>query len=132
MSATLPVSSIYASLSALLIIVLLLRVAYLRNSLKVGIGDGQQPKLARAVRVHANAIESLPLALLLLVMLELSGAAAVVLHGLGAALWIARLLHAFGLSRSSGYSFGRFFGTLLTILVVVLMCGWLLWLNYAR
>lgn len=132
MTATLPISAIYVALSALLIVGLLLRVAWLRNSLKIGIGDGQQPILARAVRVHANAVECLPLALLLLVLVELSGAGPIALHGLGASLLVARLLHAVGLSRRSGYSFGRFFGTALTVGVILVSSGLLLWLNYGR
>ena len=132
MNAVLPVSSIYVALSALLVMLLLLRVAYLRNSLKIGIGDGGQSRLARAIRVHANAIECLPLALLMLVMLELCHAHPMGLHGLGAALLIARLMHAQGLSAHGGYSFGRFTGTVITVLVVIAMGGWLLWLNFAR
>ncbi len=43
-------------------------------------------------------------------------------------LLLARVLHAAGLSRSGGYSFGRFWGTALTWLVLLLMAlagGWL-------
>jgi uncharacterized membrane protein YecN with MAPEG domain len=35
-------------------------------------------------------------------------------------------MHAFGLSRRSGYSIGRFFGTLLTWLLLVLLSAVLL------
>ncbi len=131
MSTALPVSSIYVVIATILIVVLLLRVAQLRNARKIGIGDGGDKTLAKAIRVHANAVECLPIALLLLVMLELSGAAAGWLHGLGSGLIVARLLHAHGLSRRSGYSFGRFFGTLLTLTIILVMCGWLLYLNLA-
>lgn len=131
MTATLPVSAIYVVMATVLIVVLLLRVAMLRNAGKIGIGDGGDKTLAKAIRVHANAVETVPVALLLLVMLELSGAAAGWLHGFGIGLIVARLLHAHGLSRRSGYSFGRFFGTLLTLTIILVMCGWLLYLNYA-
>lgn len=131
MTSALPVSSIYVVIAAVLVVVLLLRVAKLRNARKIGIGDGGDKSLSRAIRVHANAVETIPIALLLLVMLELSGATSGGLHGLGSGLIVARLLHAHGLTSSSGYSFGRFFGTLLTLLIIPLMCGWLLYLNYA-
>ena len=43
-------------------------------------------------------------------------------------LLLGRLLHAFGLSRSGGYSFGRFTGTVLTWLVFLAMALAGLWL----
>lgn len=129
MTAALPISAIYVTAAALMVVALLLRVAWLRNTLRVGMGDGDKPALARAIRTHANAVECLPLALLLLVMLEISGETGAWLHGLGVALIAARLVHAFGLLRRSNYSFGRFFGTVATIAVILAMCGELLWIN---
>lgn len=113
------VTSIYAALSALLVLVLAMRVVLGRRSRQVGIGDGGDPRLARAIRVHANALENLPIALLLLALYEAGGAGAGAVHAYGATLLVARLLHAFGLSRSAGTSFGRQFGTALTWLVLI-------------
>ena len=111
----------YAGLCTLLVLVLAGRVIARRYSHKIGIGDGGDPVLMRRVRAHANAIEYLPLALLLLGGMELNGYPNAVIHGFGATLFVSRLLHAWGLSRSSMASPGRFVGTLFTLLLMVAM-----------
>jgi uncharacterized membrane protein YecN with MAPEG domain len=120
------VTSIYAALGALLVIVLALRVVMQRRKGAIGLGDGGDRDLQQCIRVHANAIENLPLALLMLLILELRGIPAPWLHGLGAALILARALHAWGFSRRKGVSFGRFAGTLGTWLVMLAMAAMLL------
>ena len=120
------VTSIYSALATILVLVLAGRVVALRRSGKVGLGDGGNADLAQRIRVHANAIENLPLALFLLLLLELRGIPAPWLHGLGAALLVARVLHAWGFSRRKGVSFGRFAGTLATWLLMLLMAAMLL------
>jgi hypothetical protein len=94
-----PVTPAYAALLALLFIALAVRTIRLRRRLRVGIGDGNDRELARAVRVHANFAEYVPLALLLIWLLESGGAPAAAIHGLCAALLAGRLLHAWGVSR---------------------------------
>lgn len=124
---SLPITSIYAALSTLLVIVLALRVVQSRRVHKVGLGDNGEANLQQRIRVHANAIENLPLALLLLLLLEMGGTPAPWLHGLGATLLVARVLHAWGFSRRKGTSFGRFVGTIVTWLVMLAMALALLW-----
>ena len=87
----------------------------------LGIGDGGDTTLQRRVRVHANAIENLPLALLLLGGMELNGYPPQLVHGFGATLFVSRVAHAWGLSHSSGTSRGRFLGTLFTWLLMLAM-----------
>ena len=121
------ITGFYAALATLLVLVLAARIVWLRNVRKIGLGDGGDRQLARAIRAHANAVEYLPLALLLLLILELQHTAALWLNVFGIALIVARVLHAFGLSGSSGYSFGRGVGTVLTWLVMLAMLGLALW-----
>jgi uncharacterized membrane protein YecN with MAPEG domain len=121
------ITSLYAALGALLIFVLALRVMQLRHTRRVGIGTGGDEVLARAIRAHANAIEYLPIALLLLLILDLDQTRAWVLHAFGIVLIVGRILHAIGLSTNAGTSFGRFVGTGLTMLVIFLMALLLLW-----
>ena len=90
-----------------------------RKRKKIGLGDGGDIELQRAIRVHANFVEYVPLALLMLLLIEQQGVSNLVVHGFGLALIFSRLLHASGLSRSGGYSFGRFYGTLGTWLVMI-------------
>lgn len=113
----------YAGLLTLLVLGLAMRVMWLRNTRKVGLGTGDVPELARAVRAHANATEYVPLALLLLIVLAFDQAPDWQLHAFGITLLVARLLHAFGLSRFAGLSFGRVTGVMLTLLVMLAMAA---------
>jgi uncharacterized membrane protein YecN with MAPEG domain len=121
------ITGLYAALGALLVFALALRVMRLRHTRRVGIGTGGDESLARAIRAHANAVEYLPIALLLLLILELDQTRAWLLHLFGIALIVGRVLHAIGLSTRSGYSFGRFTGIGLTMLTIVVMALLLLW-----
>lgn len=111
----------YAALHALLLVGLSLWIVQRRHAARVGLGDGGDHALSRRIRVQGNFVEYVPLALLLLALLELSGLQAYAVWLLGGVLLLARLLHAFGLGRSAGTSYGRFLGTLLTLLTLVAM-----------
>lgn len=124
------ITLLFAALHALLMLALAARVAFHRHSQKVGLGDGGDKQLMRKIRVHANFVEYVPLALLLLALLELSGLSAIWLWSLGGILLFARVLHVIGLSQRSGYSFGRFWGTLLTWGVLMAMAAAGLWLSF--
>lgn len=114
-----PITALYASLCAILIIGLAFNVVGQRRKNKVGFGDQDVEPLALAIRTHGNSIEYIPIALFLILVLELNGASAMLLHSLGGALLVGRLLHGWGLSHSGGVSFGRFYGTLVTWLVIL-------------
>lgn len=121
------ITGLYAALGALLIIALAARVIWLRNTEKVGIGAGGNERLARAIRAHANAVEYLPIALLLLLILDLDQTRPWLLHLFGVVLIVARVLHAIGLSGSAGLSFGRTVGIALTLLMTMVMALLLIW-----
>lgn len=112
------VALLYASLNAALFLGLSWRVVHLRRRYRVGIGYNGKQDLNRAIRVHANFAEYVPLALILLLALEWAGLPGWVLHLLGATLLAGRLLHAHGLGRDAGRSPGRSLGTVLTWLVI--------------
>lgn len=116
---SLTITAIYASLAGLLLLVLSFRVVRSRRKLSVGLGDGGQESLLRAQRAQANFTEYVPIALILLAVAESQVLTGWLLHTAGAILVLARLLHAWGLSQSSGRSFGRYWGTLLTWVVIL-------------
>jgi hypothetical protein len=91
------ITSIYASLSALLIVRLSLAVIKLRRKNRVSVGDGGNEELQLAIRTHANAVEYIPITLLLLLTLELNGAPSILIHVLGGTLLVGRILHSIGL-----------------------------------
>lgn len=112
---------LFASLHVLLMLALLVPISLHRRRERIGLGDGGDALLLRRIRVHANFVEHVPLALLLMALLEFGGLPRPWLWLLGVALLAARLLHAIGLSRRPGYSFGRFWGTALTWGVMLAM-----------
>jgi len=113
------ITAIYASLLAILYIVLSYRVAERRMRFQVGLGTGQNTELERAVRIHGNFAEYVPFALLLLAFFEAGGGPSWAVHGAGAGLLVARGLHAMGLTQTSGRSTGRFGGVVATWLIVL-------------
>ena len=115
------VTPIYAGLLALLFFVLTLRVVKLRGH-GASLGDGGNPLLLRRIRAHGNFAEYVPFILLMMGMLELSHFSSYLLHALGVTLVIARLLHAYALSFTEKFKFGRFWGTALTFMLL-LACG---------
>ncbi len=61
-------------------------------------GDGGDHILATRIRVFGNFVEYVPVVLVLMALLEASGATSWSLHALGAGLVSARLIHAVSLS----------------------------------
>ncbi len=115
------ITLIYAGLMALLFLLLSWRVVQLRGH-GISFGDGGNATLLRRIRAHGNFTEYVPFILLMLGFLELSHLSAWLLHAIGVTLLIARLLHAYALSYREQFKFGRFWGTALTFLLL-LICG---------
>jgi uncharacterized protein len=112
-------SPIYIGLAAVLLFYLSMRVNMLRHRYEVGLGDGGHEDLHRAIRVQANFVEYVPIALLLILAADLVGHEKWTVHGLGIALLVGRVCHAYGLSRDAGRSPGRAVGIVLTYLVLI-------------
>lgn len=89
----------YAAILALLFIYLTWRVVKQRRIAKVALGDGNNPALRRAIAVHNNFAQYVPLGLVLITFVELNHASAYVVQALCIALLLARLLHAYGVSQ---------------------------------
>jgi uncharacterized protein len=121
------ITGIYAAIAALLVIVLSFRVIFRRKSTKTGIGDGGDHELSKRIRVHGNALEYLPLGLILLLLVEWNQTLPMLVHVFGIALIVGRVLHAFGLSRTSGPSPGRVIGMIVTLSTMLCMAALLLW-----
>lgn len=118
-----PITALYAGLLAFWFIFLSARVVFMRRSARVGIGTGGDDELARRIRVHGNAAEYLPPALLLMLLLELNTALVWLLHAAGVALVFGRVAHFLGLGRSAGKSWGRFVGTAVTWATLLVLAG---------
>ena len=113
-------AAIYAAVLGLLAVLLTVRVIVNRVRTNVAAGDGGDARLAQSIRAHGNFAEHAPLALLLIALAEMLGAAPTWIHGLGAVLVLARLISAWGLGTSLGTTPQRQIGAALTIAVLVL------------
>ncbi|MFN3868398.1 MAG: MAPEG family protein [Hyphomicrobiaceae bacterium] len=113
------VTALYAGLLAPLFVLLSIRVIGQRRVAKVAIGHGDDSALLRRMRVHANFAEYVPLALVLMALLESMGANAYLLHALGATLLIGRLIHAFGVSQDKENLTLRVTGMAMTFTVLI-------------
>jgi hypothetical protein len=115
------ITPLYAGILAIVFFALSLRVIAVRG--RVSLGDGGDPVVLRRMRGHANFAEYVPLILLLMGFLELNQAPARLLHGMGLTLLAARLLHGYALSFTQKFVFGRFFGTFLTLGLLLVAGG---------
>lgn len=115
------ITMLYAGLCTILVVFLAVRVVQWRFRHKIGLGHGGDRELQMRVRAHANAIENMPLALLLLGGMELNGYSMGLIHGFGSVLLLSRMAHAWGLSHSSGTSKGRLLGSAFTWTLMVTM-----------
>lgn len=109
------IASLYIGLNILLVLFLAINVIRHRRGKGIGLGDGGDPEMLRAIRTHGNATEYVPAALIGLVLLSMSAQPGWVIHVGGALLTIGRVLHASGLIKSSGVSKGRLIGTSCTL-----------------
>jgi uncharacterized membrane protein YecN with MAPEG domain len=112
------ITPLYASLLAILFIVLSVLVIRQRRAFQVSIGSAGERDLERAMRVHANFAEYAPFALLLIFFTESLYGSGWIIHVLGGLLVVGRCLHAWGVSQSAENLRFRVFGMTLTFLVL--------------
>lgn len=117
LAGVIPVTALYAGLHGLMAVVLANFVLYVR--LRTSRVPPWQPDAA--LRVQANFVENVPIALLLLLILEIQGAPAVVLHTAGASLFLLRALHAWGLGCFEGANYPRLIGAQGTFVLIAVL-----------
>lgn len=109
----------YAALLALLFVYLSVRTIGTRRRLQIAIGDKDHPEMQRAMRVHANFAEYVPLGLLMLALVESRGPAPWLMHALCLCLLLGRGLHAYGVSQTAERFQFRIAGMALTFACLV-------------
>jgi len=95
------VTGLYAALLALMFIGLSIYTITFRFKHKISLGDGGRDDLQKAVRAHGNFSEFVPIALILMLIIELNSVspftnAPLYLHGLGCLLIAGRVGHVLG------------------------------------
>lgn len=119
-------TQVYAALLAIFFVALSVRVIMLRRKLHVSLGAGGNTTLERAIRVHGNFAEYVPLALLLIFIVENNAAPAWLLHGLGLCLITGRTSHALGVSQDKEDTRFRIVGMALTFTTLLISAAYLL------
>jgi uncharacterized membrane protein YecN with MAPEG domain len=118
---------LYAALLALVFVGLSVRTIYLRRTLKIGVGDGSNKHMLRAMRVHANFAEYVPLSLMMLLLVEARGIEAWLMHALCASVLLGRILHAYGVSQLRENFVFRVAGMVMTLTPLLVSALLLLW-----
>lgn len=114
-----PITPFYAALFGIILFVLSIRTIRVRRKLRIAIGHADDAMMERAMRVHANFCEYVPIALLLIYMMELLVGAHYWVHVMCIGLLIGRLSHAYGVSRPREDFRFRVTGMALTFTVIL-------------
>lgn len=122
-------AALWSGLTLLLLMGLSLAVVFARRRHKVLVGDGALDDMTRPMRAFGNATEYVAPVLIALVLLALLDAPAWWVHVLGAAFFVGRLIHAYGLSGSTGVTPARVLGMAFTWTVMLLAALALIYLG---
>ena len=94
------ITLLYTSLITILAIFLAFKVGITRGKTNTLLGEGDSSELLQSIRSHGNLMESAPITLILLLLLEMQSVADWKLHLIGSSLFLFRILHAYGISIS--------------------------------
>jgi len=103
----LPVTVLYGTLNALLVVALALNISLHRVQGRVFLTDQVPPELHRKIRAHGNSVEYFAVTTFLLAFLELQHAPSFWLHICGGIVLLARIVHSFGMLAKSGLAVRR-------------------------
>ena len=120
----LSITPIYIAILGLLFLPITIRVGLYRIKSSISIGTGDDPEMVRRMRGQANFIETVPMALILLIVMEVLGASNTWLHALGLTLVLGRIAHYFGLIEMAPLAF-RVIGIAATLLTILLGSIWI-------
>ena len=109
------ITALYAGILALIVIALAINVTVHRVKLR----DGGNPQMRRMIRLHGNAAEYIPLAVVLMAIYELNGGGHLGLHIVGIALVAGRVVQTWGMWATDMTNRGRQIGQSLTWLSVI-------------
>ena len=109
----------YSAALALIFVVLSVRTLLIRRTMGIGVGDGGDGRLIKAIRAHSNFTEYTPICLILIYLLETVADAQFMVHVFGLLLIIGRCVHAFGISQIKENYMFRVFGMASTFTVII-------------
>lgn len=117
----LPITAFYAGVLALWTLFLAFKVVGFRRGQKVMLGDGGDEMGERLIRAHGNAIETIPLFLIMLGLAEGLSTPSWLMHLFGLFFTVGRVVHGLHfLKIRKGFQL-RFWGMLITVLATALL-----------
>ena len=120
-------TALTASALTLLLVFLSITTIRMRMKHKAAFGDAGDQALTSAIRAHGNLTEYAPIGVILIGLLEASGAAHKPLALVAAAFVVARVLNAIGLFNPPGPPpLTRSIGIVATLLILLGLAIWLL------
>lgn len=126
------ITSLYAAIGGVMNVGLVMNVVRNRWRSKTSIGNPKDDYgLERAIRAHGNFSEFVPLGLILLFLVEGTGASATTVHAMGSLWIICRLAHIYGITAYKGANAFRFVGIAGSNLLLV-FSSFLLFKNYIQ
>lgn len=124
---TFAVTGLYASLLAILLIILTYWVVVARAKTGVSILHGEDLDLALRIRQQGNLIENVPMAIILMGIAEAQGAPSAWLHAIGLILLVSRIIHPLGLDIKRANAPMRIIGVLGTHAAMLACLYLILW-----
>ena len=113
------ITLIAASFLGLLLVYLSFNVSKQRLKTKTDLGDGGHSELLTAIRAQGNLVEYAPIGLILIGLLEYNQATPYLVFGLAIAFVVGRYMHGLSFGKFEGRNPFRFYGTILTWLVIL-------------
>lgn len=90
------ITILYAGVLGIMAVALGATAGIMRGKQGIAFGDGGNNELLLRMRRHANFVEYVPLALILIALLEMQAVPAIAIHALGGGLVLGRVLHWVG------------------------------------
>jgi len=126
----LSITALYAGLLTIFALVLSFHAGGFRgkSGISVLFGSPENMQLVQRVRVHQNFLEYVPMALILMGIIEINGGNTTFLHVFGIVLIISRIAHAVGLKHDNMAHPGRVIGAGGTALMSLVAAVYAIWM----
>ena len=127
---SLPITALYAGIMMIFALVLSFYAGSFRgkSGISVLFGEPANMELAERIRIHQNFLEYVPMAIILMGIIEINGGNTTFLHVFGVVLIISRIAHAVGLKHDNMGHPGRVIGAGGTALISIAAALYALWM----
>lgn len=113
------ITSFYLGCLSLLYLGLSLNVVRNRWKFRQSLGSGSEAQMEKAIRMHGNFSEYVPLIMLMMALLEYNKGSETLLHAFGIILLVGRLIHAYGIAIKKVPNPYRVVGTVMTFTCMI-------------